>query len=64
LRIPVPSLMGDKGAALSVDRVVLEEKRDAPRRAGEPLPLRFKPSGQWALDRLGQLDEKERVGVR
>jgi branched-chain amino acid transport system permease protein len=64
LRIPVPSLMGDKGAALSVDRVVLEEKRDAPRRAGEPLPLRFKPAGQWALDRLGNIDEKERVGVR
>ena len=65
LRIPVPSLMGDKGAALSADRVVLEEKREEPRRAGEPLPLRFKPSGQWALDRLGRLDgPKERVGVR
>jgi branched-chain amino acid transport system permease protein len=65
LRIPVPSLMGDKGAALSADRVVLEEKREEPRRAGEPLPLRFKPAGQWALDRLGSIDgTKERVGVR
>jgi branched-chain amino acid transport system permease protein len=62
LRIPVPSLMGDKGAALSADRVVLEDKREEPRRAGEPLPLRFKPPGQWALDRLGSVDAKERVG--
>jgi branched-chain amino acid transport system permease protein len=63
LRIPVPSLMGDKGAALSADRVVLEDKRDAPRRPGEPLPLTFDPPGQWALDRLGRIDGKERVGV-
>jgi branched-chain amino acid transport system permease protein len=64
LRIPVPSLMGDKGAALSADRVVLDEKREAPRRPGEPLPLTFVPPGQWALDRLGRLDgPKERVGV-
>jgi branched-chain amino acid transport system permease protein len=64
LRIPVPSLMGDKGAALSADRIVLDEKREAPRRPGDPVPLVFKPAGQWALDRLGRVDEKERVGVR
>lgn len=65
LRIPVPSLMGDKGAALSADRVVLDEKRELPRRPGDPIPLSYKPSGQWALDRLGTLDgPKERVGVR
>jgi branched-chain amino acid transport system permease protein len=64
LRIPVPSLMGDKGAALSADRVVLEEKRQEPRRPGDPLPTSYRPSGQWALDRLGQLDgTKERVGA-
>ena len=64
LRIPVPSLMGDKGAALSADRVVLEEKREEPRRPGDPLPTSYRPPGQWALDRLGQLDgNKERVGV-
>lgn len=65
LRIPVPSLMGDRGASLAADRVVLEEKRDMPRRLGEPLPVSYKPSGQWALDRLGTLDgNKERVGGR
>lgn len=64
LRIPVPSLMGDRGAALSADRVVLEEKRDGVRRPGEPLPVSYKPEGQWALDRLGTLDEQERVGAR
>jgi branched-chain amino acid transport system permease protein len=64
LRIPVPSLMGDRGAALSADRVVLEEKRQEPRRPGEPLPVAYSPAGQWALDRLGKLDgPKERVGV-
>ena len=64
LRIPVPSLMGDKGAALSADRVVLEERRQEPRRPGEPLPVSYNPRGQWALDRLGQIDgPKERVGV-
>jgi branched-chain amino acid transport system permease protein len=64
LRIPVPSLMGDKGASMAADRVMLEEKRDLPRRPGEALPLRYKPPGQWALDRLGRLDgPKERVGV-
>jgi branched-chain amino acid transport system permease protein len=64
LRIPVPSLMGDKGAALSADRVVLEERRQEPRRAGEPLPVTYDPPGQWALDRLGTVDgPKERVGV-
>lgn len=64
LRIPVPSLMGDKGAALSADRVVLEEKREEPRRPGDPLPTSYRPPGQWALDRLGQLDgNKERVGA-
>jgi branched-chain amino acid transport system permease protein len=65
LRIPVPSLMGDKGAALSADRAVLEEKREEPRRPGDPLPTEYQPAGQWALARLGQLDgPKERVGVR
>ncbi len=65
LRIPVPSLMGDKGASLSADRVVLDEKREGPRRPGDPIPLDYKPSGQWALDRMGRLDgPKERVGVR
>lgn len=64
LRIPVPSLMGDRGAALSADRVVLEEKREAPRRAGEPLPVSYKPDGQWALDRMGSIEEKDRVGAR
>jgi branched-chain amino acid transport system permease protein len=64
LRIPVPSLMGDKGAALSADRVVLEEKRQEQRRPGEPLPVSYSPRGQWALDRLGRIDgTKERVGV-
>lgn len=64
LRIPVPSLMGDKGASLAAERVVLDEKREAPRRVGEPLPVVYKPTGQWALDRLGSLDGEERVGVR
>jgi branched-chain amino acid transport system permease protein len=65
LRIPVPSLMGDRGAALSADRVVIDEKREAPRRPGDPIPLSYKPAGQWALDRLGRLDgPQERVGVR
>ncbi|HVT65404.1 MAG TPA: ABC transporter permease [Mycobacteriales bacterium] len=64
LRIPVPSLMGDKGAALSADRVVIEEKRQEPRRTGDPLPISYRPVGQWALDRLGHLDgPKERVGA-
>lgn len=64
LRIPVPSLMGDKGAALSADRVVLEEKRQESRRTGDPLPVSYRPVGQWALDRLGHLDgPKERVGA-
>ena len=64
LRIPVPSLMGDKGAALSADRVVLEEKRQEPRRPGDPLPLNYQPPGQWALERMGDLDgPKERVGA-
>lgn len=65
LRIPVPSLMGDRGASLAADRVVLEEKREMPRRLGERLPVSYKPAGQWALDRLGTLDgNKERVGGR
>jgi branched-chain amino acid transport system permease protein len=64
LRIPVPSLMGDTGAALSADRVVLEEKRQEPRRPGDPLPLNYQPPGQWALERMGDLDgPKERVGA-
>ena len=63
LRIPVPSLMGDRGAALSADRVVLEELRPETRRPGDPLPVSYAPAGQWALDRLGQVDGKERVGV-
>jgi branched-chain amino acid transport system permease protein len=62
-RISVPSLMGDRGAALAADRVVLDEKREAPRRVGEPVALTYKPAGQWAFDRLGSIDEKERVGV-
>lgn len=65
LRIPVPSLMGDRGATLAADRVVLEEKREAPRRLGEPLPVSYKPAGQWAFDRLGTIEgSKERVGGR
>ncbi len=63
LRIPVPSLMGDRGAALSADRIVLDEKREGPRRLGEPVALSYKPDGQWALDRLGNIDGQERVGV-
>ena len=63
LRIPVPSLMGDKGAALAMDRAPLDEKREGPRRPGELLPLRYKPTGQWALARYGVADAtKERVG--
>lgn len=63
LRIPVPSLMGDKGALMTMDRAPLDEKREAPRRPGELLPLRYKPSGQWALARYGAVDSvKERVG--
>lgn len=64
LRIPVPSLMGDRGASLAADRVVLEEKREMPRRPGDPLPVSYKPAGQWAFDRLGAVDGQERVGVR
>jgi ABC-type branched-subunit amino acid transport system permease subunit len=63
MRIAVPSLMGDRGAALAADRVVLEEKREEPRRAGEPLPVSYKPAGQWAFDRFGSVEDKERVGV-
>lgn len=63
LRIPVPSLMGDKGAVLTMDRAPLDEKREAPRRPGELMPLRYKPSGQWALARYGGTETKERVGV-
>ena len=63
LRIPVPSLMGDNGAALTMDRAPLDEKREGPRRPGELLPLRYKPHGQWALARYGASDGvKERVG--
>jgi branched-chain amino acid transport system permease protein len=63
LRIPVPSLMGDKGAAMSMDKAPLDEKREAPRRPGELLPLRYKPPGQWALARYGAgTATKERVG--
>jgi len=63
LRIPVPSLMGDKGALMSMDRAPLDEKREGPRRPGELLPLRYQPHGQWALARYGATDGvKERVG--
>jgi branched-chain amino acid transport system permease protein len=63
LRIPVPSLMGDKGAVMTMDRAPLDDKREAPRRPGELLPLRYKPPGQWALARYGSADAtKERVG--
>jgi hypothetical protein len=63
LRIPVPSLMGDKGAVMTMDRAPLDEKREAPRRPGELVPLRYKPPGQWALARYGSAEAtKERVG--
>jgi branched-chain amino acid transport system permease protein len=63
LRIPVPSLMGDKGAVMAMDKAPLDEKREGPRRPGELMPLRYKPAGQWALARYGVEDAtKERVG--
>lgn len=65
LRIPVPSLMGDRGATMAADRVALDEPRHTARRAGEALPIDYQPPGQWALERLGTVDGKqERVGVR
>lgn len=63
MRIPVPSLMGDKGALMTMDRAPLDEKREGPRRPGEPMPVRYQPAGQWALARYGSADgTKERVG--
>lgn len=63
LRIPVPSLMGDKGAVMTLDRAPLDEKREGPRRPGELRPLRYQPAGQWALARYGSAEgTKERVG--
>ena len=61
LRIPVPSLMGDSVAALEGGRAQLGEVRGRAR-ADEPA-ARYQPPRQWALDRLGGLDTKERVGV-
>jgi hypothetical protein len=63
LRIPVPSLMGDKGAQLSVDKAVLEENRSM-RRPGEAMPLSYKPRDQWALARRGGVvDARAKEGV-
>lgn len=63
LRILVPTLMGAK--ALNMGKVSLDEKRTGPRSPGGPVPVRYKPVGQWALDRLGSPDStKERVGAR
>ncbi|MHB8449481.1 MAG: ABC transporter permease subunit [Mycobacteriales bacterium] len=64
LRIPVPSLMGDKFAGVEGERVALDEPRAPSRRAGEAFPVLYKLPGQWALDRLGKADSgSERVGV-
>lgn len=62
LRIPVPSLMGDRASARTIEKVHLDEKRG---RAAEPsaTSLVYRLDRQWALDRYGREDGTgERVG--
>lgn len=56
LRIPVPSLMGERGAARAFDRLPLDENRRASR-SGLALPLDYRLPNQWALDRLADEDD-------
>lgn len=48
LRIPVPSLMGDRAAARTFDRAPLDDQRGG--RSRSVLPLRYRLPHQWALD--------------
>jgi branched-chain amino acid transport system permease protein len=62
LRIPVPSLMGDRKAGQLLDRAGLDDKRGRDLRADSSSSLLYKLPRQWALDRYGRDDVKERVG--
>lgn len=65
LRIPVPSLMGDRKSAQAYDRALLDAKRGRDARAAldpSTTPLTYKLPKQWALDRYGRDDVEERVG--
>jgi branched-chain amino acid transport system permease protein len=63
-RISVPSLLGDGQDELVAGRLPLADQapaRDAV--AGVALPFRYRPAGQWALDRLSDDGARgERVG--
>ena len=59
LRIPVPSLMGDRAAARTFDRAPLDENRRMSRSA-LALPLRYRLPHQWALDRFADGDGNRR----
>lgn len=54
LRIPVPSLHGDRAGAF--DRAQLDEVRS--RRTATARTLRYKLANQWALGRYGSADER------
>jgi branched-chain amino acid transport system permease protein len=59
MRIPVPSLMGERRADDAMARAHLDERT----KAGDGAALLYKLDRQWALDRYGRTDEtNERVG--
>jgi branched-chain amino acid transport system permease protein len=62
LRIPVPSLMGERRAGEAMARAHLDEQRGKPK---EGAALLYKLDRQWALDRYGTTDGSgERVGQK
>ncbi|HVV75614.1 MAG TPA: hypothetical protein VHC43_06220 [Mycobacteriales bacterium] len=63
MRLAVPSLMGDALTAQQAGRANLDEPRGTRRQPGDTPPWRYALPGQWALDRLGEIDTEERVGV-
>ncbi len=61
MRIPVPSLMGDRKAHQLTDRAMLEATRG--KGSDDSINMQYELPQQWALSRFGRTDaQKERVG--